>query len=138
MLPPSPARPPPRLHGMIPHTPLYPLLPTRAKRGGAPYGRTKYTDSAGRTNILLSTQADIRAALLSHAYDEADLKRSHISHAIGAWRLQNPTLPYPRVITQFLASASSRAALETTMQAELDAAAPTLHGELASARRRAA
>jgi hypothetical protein len=80
--------------------------------------------------VLLSMHSPTRAAILQRNYDEADLKRSHISHAIGCWRLQNPTRPFPPVITRFLHSDASRTALENDMQTELDAARPILQNEL--------
>ena len=87
-------------------------------------------------NVLLRTEQHIRAALLSHSLDECDLKRSHLSHAIGAWAMQNRDVAFPAVIRRFLASDASRAQLETDIQTELDAAQPRLRAALTAARRR--
>ena len=107
---------------------LYPLIPVRHQRGGEAYGRTMYTDMHNKTNTLLGMEQTLRAALLSPIYDECDLKRSHINHAIGCWQRQGHTVP--AIIQRFLASDTSRDALEADIQRELTSAIPDRERDL--------
>jgi hypothetical protein len=85
-----------------------------------------YLDRKGRINSIIFIPSAIRTALLASTYDEVDLKRSHISNVIGAWRRAHPRAAYPRPIARFLSGKDSRDALERDIQRELDAARPHL------------
>ena len=43
-------------------------------------GRTCFVDGQSNCNLLISMPAELRAVLVGEAYDELDIKRSHISH----------------------------------------------------------
>jgi hypothetical protein len=115
---------------------LLPLIPFRGLRNNAPHGRTKYLDIHGKTNSIIFIPASVRTALLSSSYDEVDLKRSHISNVVGAWRKAHPRAGYPGPIARFLSGKAGRDALERDMQKELDAARPHLLKDYEDARNR--
>ncbi len=102
---------------------VLPLLSYRPRLNGHALGRTQFMDRHRVVSAPHRLPPLVREALFAPLYDELDLKRSHVTQVIGAWRVANPDAPLPQVIRRFF---HDREALERDIQGELDAALPRL------------